>query len=163
MSFKNCININVPIVVPAIITICIQLRGSTLNITEILGINRTAAKRIRPIPKAAKRNLLLNKFLVNKTGLSDLQLKPCIKRERHILANAIVLPTAVLVCNPKRKHTAEAAAIIKPSEMIFKRNDFVRTDSLTGRGFSFITSLVWGSRPRAMAGSESVSRFINKR
>ena len=40
------------------------------------------------------------------------------------------------------KRQAEAAAIISPSDITLRINDFVRMDSLIGRGLSFITSLV---------------------
>mgnify|MGYP006988510554 CR=1 FL=1 len=43
------------------------------------------------------------------------------------------------------------------------RKGFVRIPSLRGRGFSCITASLWGSRPRAMAGRESVRRLINSR
>ena len=44
-----------------------------------------------------------------------------------------------------------------------QRKGFVRMPSFRGRGFSDMTSSVWGSKPRAMAGRESVSKLINSR
>ena len=65
-----------PIDVAAIIIICTIFKGSALNIVETAGTNNTKASSKTPIPKAPKINLLLKNFFVNKTGLSDLQLKP---------------------------------------------------------------------------------------
>ena len=108
-------------------------------------------------------NLLFTNFLVKRTGCSDLQLKPWISLDKQILANAIVEAVAASVCKPNIKQAAAATAIIRPSVITFIIKDLVKIDSFMGRGFSFITSFEWGSRPRAIAGKESVRRFINRR
>ena len=56
-----------------------------------------------------------------------------------------------------------AAAMTRPSRPTLARKGLVRMPSLRGRGFSRITLSVWGSRPRAMAGRESVRRLMNSR
>ena len=163
MSFSSCIRTSVPIDVPPIIPSCVRLRSTTLNISASAGTKITSERSMSPTASAAKIYLLSKNFFVNRTGLSDLQLNPWISLERHMLANAMELAVAASVFSPKRKQSVAAAAIIIPSEKMLRMNCPVRIDWFTGRGFSFMTSCVCGSSPRAIAGSESVRRFINRR
>ena len=109
--------IKVPIDVAAIKIIWDTFKLTALKIPEIPGTNKTKDNRITPIPNAPKINLLLKNLFVNKTGFSDLQLKPWINLDRQMLANAIVLPVSFEVLRPYKKQITAAAAIISPSEI----------------------------------------------
>ena len=114
--------------------------------------------------KAPSRNLLFQKDRVRITGRPALQLKPWNRRERHSVAKAMVLPVSAPPAeSPRWKAVMVARAITRPSSPTLVRKGFVRMPSFRGRGASRITASEWGSRPRAMAGRESVSRLMNSR
>ena len=72
--------------------------GAPCNVLAMLnklfngGTNRTALFNIMPAKNASKPNGLLIICFRNSTGSSDLQLKPCHKRDIQSVANAIVMP-----------------------------------------------------------------------
>ena len=136
------------------------------------GMQSTAVISTIPMIYAPHRALLLNRALVNTTGLSDLQLNPWNSLLMQSVPNAIVLPRSALppsspavnhpLC-PIRNAITVMIQMLSPPIPICDRNDLVRMDSLAGRGLSFISSLLCGSSPSAMAGKLSVSRLMNSR
>ena len=96
---------------------------------------------------------------------SDLQLKPWNRRLRHSVAKAMVLAVGRAAVGKADVEGGDGSGgnDQRPPITTLVRKVRVRIPSLRGRGFSRITSSVWGSRPRAIAGRLSVSRLINSR
>ena len=76
-----------PVLLTNPFTIPLPYQDSTIG-----GTNRTALIKIMPAKNASKPNGLLIICFRNSTGSSDLQLKPCHKRDIQSVANAIVMP-----------------------------------------------------------------------
>src|SRR5690606_8646276 len=95
---------------------------------------------------------------------SERQLNPCSNLDKHNVANAIVVATAVSpVDKPTWKAMIVTAAIISPSNPTWDTNFLFNRDSFIFRGFSFISFLLCGSKPIAIAGRLSVNKLINNR
>ena len=96
---------------------------------------------------------------------------PCARRKSIMYCDTINLPHCQmtvyipdLVADPAvRRPTIVIAPITRPSRPIFSIKSLVSMDSFADLGFSFITSLLWGSTPRAIAGRLSVRRLINSK
>lgn len=89
--------------------------------------------------------------------------KPWNNLAEQSTANAIVIPRAALVLFPIMKAEATAIAITTPYNAISPRKGRVSIDSFAFLGLRFMTSSECGSRPKPIAGSESVSRLINSK
>ena len=145
----------------------------TLNRLENIGTRSNICNKAAPIMNAP-----IEYMFVSKPKLTilffPLQLKPCQRRERHSVPNAIVEPVTVLIPfseasprssplnNPIIKAMIVAIAINSPVKEISFRVSGFKTDSSLGRGLSLIRAGFEGSMLIARAGKLSVIKFINK-
>lgn len=101
---------------------CATLNVATSNISVNAGKNKTTCSATKPI-KNANQVYLFENTPMAKIDCLDLELKPCISRDKHKVVKAIVLAVNVSpVDKPISKATAVAIAINKPSSITWVVN-----------------------------------------
>ena len=126
---------------PYTIINCTMDSVCTLKIPWSGGIIRTPVMSSQPRINAPIRYLLLQNLFVKITGLFALQLNPCTRRLLQSVPNAMVLASnAFPLRYPIKKAVIVIIPMHRPSTPMLVRNCFVKMDSFTVRGLSFMTS-----------------------
>ena len=101
---------------------CVLLKAATLKTAASDGMRRTACRLNNPMKKANQVYLFENMPIAKMDSL-DLELNPCTNRDRHNVANAIVLAVRTSpVSSPVRKAIMVAIAMMRPSRAILAVN-----------------------------------------
>ena len=134
-----------------------------LNIFATLGTHTTPTCNIVPKINAPTKYLFSKKPTLN-IDSSLFILKLCTSSSSPKDKNAIVLPVSIpYKLFPKLNANNVSIPIIIPSTNIFPHNPSANIPFFASRGFLFIISLSDFSKPKAIAGIESVTKFIHNK
>lgn len=130
------------------------------NRSETPGTNTARHKRTIPAKNASSENLLAVIPRL-KSDLSPRQLKPWKSLAVHSVVNAIAHASPEETAEPIKYADITASAISTPPATMRTDIAFVRNEDLLSRGFCESSERSALSVLMAIAGSESVRRFIN--